>query len=59
MKINKELYRDIKKLIYEEYRNNKGFYYDKEEPMIGILNEKLVFYEGNGYVTTKIEESEK
>lgn len=52
---NKELIKEIKKLIREEYKTNKLAYQDKEEPMIGLLNGKLVFYDGDLFIMTNIE----
>ena len=52
---NKELFKAIKKLINDEYKTHKLTYQDKEEPMIGLLNGKLVFFDGDLFITTNLE----
>lgn len=52
---NKELFDRIKKLIKEEYKAHKLTYHDKEEPMIGVLNGRLVFYDGDLFIQRNIE----
>lgn len=53
---NKELFKAIKNLIKEEYKTHKLTYQDKEEPMIGLLDGKLVFFDGDLFTTTKLED---
>lgn len=54
MKFTEEEKLKIKQIIEKEYKKNKKLYHDKEEPIIGIRNGNLVFYDGNLRLTNKI-----